>query len=136
MLSMWNAVSAPKNIKSKNSKTASIVKKFDANGVLAQIEPLGERILCHGEMEDLRQYQRLVRDLSHWAAIKDNDEEDEEANLQYVDPFAPVLQRAIERRLIRLHVKLKELDEHSNSIAVLIDEIQSNLRDLIALKQK
>ena len=128
-------MSVPKN-KLKNSKTALILKQVDANAVLAQIEPLGERILHLGASEDLRQYQRLVRDLSHWAALKDHEGDMEETQLQYVDPYAPVLQRVIERRLVRLQVKLKELDENSNSLAVLIDEIQSILRDLIALKQK
>jgi uncharacterized protein YaaR (DUF327 family) len=132
---MWNVLSVPKN-KSKNSKTSSLLKKIDANSTLAQIEILGERLIHHGELEDSRQYQRLVRDLSHWAARADSDEDEEESNIQYVDPYAPVLQRAIDRGLIRLHTKIKEIENHSTLIAGLIDEIQSNLRDLIALKQK
>lgn len=70
----------------------------EVDTLLAQIETLGERLIQHREMEDARQYQRLVRDLAYWAARVDHEEDDEESKVQYTDPFAPVLQRALDRQ--------------------------------------
>lgn len=135
LLSMWNVLSVPKN-NFRKSKDSSLLIKLDANSVLAQIEALGERLIHHNELEEARKYQRLVKDLSHWAARVDIEEDEDESTIRYVDPFAPVLQRAIDRGLSRLHTKIKEKESRSTLISGLIDEIQSNLRDLIALKQK
>lgn len=102
--------------------------------ILKQIEQVGERLLQHREAQEFRLFQRLVKDFTSWAIRKE--QEGEEETIQYIDPYAPVIQRAIDKDITRLLLLLKDKDMNSAKIAERIDEIQANVRDLIALKQK
>lgn len=102
--------------------------------ILKQIEQVGERLLQHREAQEFRLFQRLVKDFTSWAIRKEQEEEEE--TIQYIDPYAPVIQRAIDKDITRLLLLLKDKDMNSAKIAERIDEIQANVRDLIALKQK
>ena len=125
---MWNVSNVPKY---KDRRKNVPIPPED---ILKQIEQVGERLLQHREAQEFRLFQRLVKDFTSWAIRKEQEEEEE--TIQYIDPYAPVIQRAIDKDFSRLHLLLKDKDMDSAKIAERIDEIQANVRDLIALKQK
>lgn len=125
---MWNVSNVPKY---KDRRKNVPIPPED---ILKQIEQVGERLLQHREAQEFRLFQRLVKDFTSWAIRKE--QEGEEETIQYIDPYAPVIQRAIDKDITRLLLLLKDKDMNSAKIAERIDEIQANVRDLIALKQK
>lgn len=125
---MWNVSNVPKY---KDRRKNVPIPQED---ILKQIEQVGERLLQHREAQEFRLFQRLVKDFTSWAIRKEQEEEEE--TIQYIDPYAPVIQRAIDKDITRLLLLLKDKDMNSAKIAERIDEIQANVRDLIALKQK
>lgn len=125
---MWNVSNVPKY---KDRRKNVPIPQED---ILKQIEQVGERLLQHREAQEFRLFQRLVKDFTSWAIRKEQEEEEE--TIQYIDPYAPVIQRAIDKDIARLLLLLKDKDMNSAKIAERIDEIQANVRDLIALKQK